>query len=301
MQTDPVDESLLVRYLLGNLSEEEQVQVEDRAFSDTDYLGALEATEADLIDAYVKGELPQSQRRAFESRFLVSPGRRHKVEFARAFARVVAESKPESVIASRPSVWQSWLPFRDWNPALQFATAGIVVMSVAGASWFGFENIAMRSRVANLEAQHRDFESREDGLRRQISEMQKQSGGSVSQPATPASVIASLVLLPGLSRSEAARSELVLPPSAQLARIEIQLESRDATYRRFRAELRTESGEEVLIRGNLTGRKSAAGLTVSFDLPASGLDAGQYELALRGLSGGQSMEDVGYYYFRVRK
>jgi len=53
MRSDRSDERLLVRYLLGYLSEEEQVQVEDRAFADQDYLGSLEATEADLIDAYV--------------------------------------------------------------------------------------------------------------------------------------------------------------------------------------------------------------------------------------------------------
>ena len=46
MRSERVDEMLLVRYLLGDLTEEEQAQVEDRAFEDAEYLGALEA-EAD--------------------------------------------------------------------------------------------------------------------------------------------------------------------------------------------------------------------------------------------------------------
>ena len=46
-----------VKYLLGQLTEEEQVQIEDRAFTDRDYLSSLEGTEADLVDAYVRGEL----------------------------------------------------------------------------------------------------------------------------------------------------------------------------------------------------------------------------------------------------
>src|SRR4051794_4252629 len=96
MRSDRVDEVLLVKYLLGNLSETEEAEVEDRAFADADYLGVLEASEADLIDTYVRGGLSQSERRAFEQRFLSSPNRRSKVELSRALARITAEStQPE--------------------------------------------------------------------------------------------------------------------------------------------------------------------------------------------------------------
>jgi hypothetical protein len=86
-------ERLLVSYLLGELSEEEQVRVEDRAFTDPSYLAEIEAAEADLVDAYVRGELPPDSLPGFERRFLRSPSRRSKVEFAKALARVVTESK----------------------------------------------------------------------------------------------------------------------------------------------------------------------------------------------------------------
>ena len=76
----------------GSLTEEEQVRVEDRAFADREYMSAIDAAEADLIDAYVSGDLPQADRRAFESRFLTSPQRRSKVEFAQALARVTCGS-----------------------------------------------------------------------------------------------------------------------------------------------------------------------------------------------------------------
>src|SRR5215831_10260978 len=105
MRSERVDEILLTNYLLGKLSEEEAVQLEDRAFADAAYRGELEAAEADLIDAYVRGDLTQSDRREFERRFLTSPGRRGKVEFAVALARAMAEMKsPES-----PAVKSSYL------------------------------------------------------------------------------------------------------------------------------------------------------------------------------------------------
>ena len=105
MRSQSSNETWRVKYLLGNLTEEEQAQVEDRAFADGDYLSSLEATEADLIDAYVRGELSQSARRSFELRFLTSAERRRKVEFARAFATITAESKTqESPAAGRERI-----------------------------------------------------------------------------------------------------------------------------------------------------------------------------------------------------
>src|SRR5206468_403152 len=109
MRSGSVDEVVLVKYLLGDLSETEQVQVEDRAFADTEYLDAIEAVEADLIDTYVRGGLSQFERRAFERRFLTSPNRWSKVEFARALARVAAESPlPERQAARQTWFTQIW-------------------------------------------------------------------------------------------------------------------------------------------------------------------------------------------------
>src|SRR5690242_1864700 len=111
MRTKRVDELLLVKYLLGKLTEEEQVQVEDRAFADQDYMGALDAAEADLIDNYVRGELAQTDRAAFERQFLASPQRRRKVEFALALVRVTAEAPPVAPRDPAPA-WFVWLePF----------------------------------------------------------------------------------------------------------------------------------------------------------------------------------------------
>ena len=79
MRSEPIDEALLVKYLLGSLTEEEQADVEDRTFANPDFLIAVEAAEADLIDAYVRGDFSETERRSFEQRFLVSPERRKKV------------------------------------------------------------------------------------------------------------------------------------------------------------------------------------------------------------------------------
>ena len=301
------NETWQVKYLLGHLTEEEQVQVEDRAFTDADYLSALDATEADLIDAYVRGELSQSDRRSFEFRFLTSPERRRKVEFARALATITSESKTqEPRAAGRPFFTRA---FWGWNPVGQFAAGMAALVCIAGGAWLLSQNATMRSRVTTLEAERRGFESREQSLRQRIQEEQNRAAALAAQnrppsgatsEATRAPLVASLVLLPGLSRAETRVEQLVLSPSVQIARIEIQLDSRD-DYPRFRAELRTRRGEEVLSRSNLVRRKSGPGFAVSVDVPTSALAVGDYELALKGIAADHTSQDVGYYYFGVQR
>src|SRR5437764_6733895 len=219
MRTQRVDEVLLRNYLLGKLPEEEQVQVENRAFADADYLNALEGAEADLIDTYIRGELSQTERRQFERRFLTSPQRRSKVEHARALARVAAESKAsQSVVPQRLSAWQGLVNLmRGWNPALQFEAGMPVLVCICGAWWLTMQNTTMRSQVTALEAQRRDMESRERSLQQQLVDERARAGGLANQTpkqtpseATRAPLLASLVFIPGLSRAETPVQQLAL-------------------------------------------------------------------------------------------
>lgn len=261
MPAERIDQGLLFRYLLGDLSEEQQVEVEDRAFGDKEYLGALEAAEVDLIDAWVRGELNKSERRAFEARFLTSPQRRHKVEFARALTRVASESELLSAPSER--LWR-------WPFALQWAAGLACVLCVTAATWFAVENSAMRSRVSTLEARLQQ------------------------QQQLPTAGVALLILLPGLSRAEAQVPQVEIGASAQIVRIEVRLDARD-DYPRYRAELRTRAGTDVMTFANLAG-----GQRITLDVPVTSLQAGQYELALKGMKG-TSAEEIGFYYFNVGK
>jgi hypothetical protein len=301
MRSKRDDDALLIPFLLGSLSEEVQIQVEDNAFADPEYMNAMEAAEADLIDAFVRGELSPTDLRAFESRFMTSPGRLRKIEFARALARVTTElRRADALPAARRSRWNSLLVLMSgWSPAFQFALGAATLVLLAGASWLLVQNAAMRSRLAVLEAQSRDSAIREQGPRRELA---TQSQRPLANQPAPASVpaIASLVLIPGLTRAETAREQLILSPAAQIARIEIQLEPRD-DFSWFRVELRTRAGEEILTRANLRRRQTGGAYIISVDVPSSALAAGDYELALKGLTPNQPDSDIGYYYFSVHK
>jgi hypothetical protein len=291
------EEKLLFQYLLGSLPEEQQVQIEDRAFADQAYLAELQAAEADLIDAYVRGGLAPAERRDFEQMFLASPQRRGKVAFARTLARL-ADDHASLPAQERPSSSQAlvsaWVNlFRGWNPAFQLAAGLATVIFVAGISWLVIRDRELSSRLTAAQDQSSALVQQAEGLRRQLDEERSRSPKQLAAP------IASLVLVPGISRAESRTVQLMMDPAAQLARIEIQLESRD-DYPQFRAELRNAAGTEILVRSQLRSLRNANGLTVTLDIPASALPSGQYELALKGFVPNERVKDIGYYYFTVQ-
>jgi hypothetical protein len=330
MEQISLDEKLVVRYLLGRLPEEEQLQLEERAFSDREYMQNVEAVERDLIDEYVRGELSDFEREQFEKLFLASPERRRKVEFARALTNLVSET-PLAERAARSVIrqdaiswWDSFLArLHGSGLVLKFSMAAAALIVALGVFWLMTETIRLRAQLAQLQAQQqsqpRDAgkSAQEEDLRRQLGEQQQrneelarqlqseqqrlaqlQKESARSSPSRP--IIASLMLFPGLSRSPADRPALIVPRGAEQARLQIGLEKGD-DYQRFNVELRTAGGEAVRNQNNLTARATRAGRSVVWSLPVSLLSTGEYELTLKGITDKKEIEDIGYYYFSVLK
>jgi anti-sigma factor RsiW len=333
MKRDPINDELIVAYLLGDLPEEKQSEVEDRAFQDEQYLQEILAGESDLIDEYVRGELSGRARQQFESRFLASAERRRKVEFARALASVAPEfaAKEKSIGPASAPARDSWPRtlaafLRGLNPAARFSLAAAALLIVIGGSWLVAESRRLRAELSELRAEQQSREREQQVLQQQIAEEQahredlsaqlereREAGGrsqqligelerelekSATQPAQPA--IVSLALWPGVSRSGGARPKLVLPQAARRVRIQIGVEPEDE-YQSFRVELRAPGGQPVWAQGGLSARPVRAGRAVTLNLPASILKAGEYELVLKGVTGQGKNEEIGYHYFDVLK
>src|ERR1044072_3731373 len=152
MVTELNSERLIARYLLGELPEEQQVEIEDRAFADKDYLASITAVENDLIDEYVRHELSESDRRNFENRFLASSERRKRVEFAKALALVAVEAPaPERIAVSQPIGW-SWREslyafLNGLNPAARFALAAVMLFMLVGGVWLLTQTLPLRRQL----------------------------------------------------------------------------------------------------------------------------------------------------------
>lgn len=324
MAADPNSEKLIAQYLLGELPEEQQVGIEDRAFQDKDYLAAITAVENDLIDEYVRNELSEAERRRFESRFLASAERRKRVAFAKALSGVAVEA-PVPVLAPAASSWREWLDafFRGLNPVPRFAMAAAMLLLLVGGAWLITEMLRLRNQLNQMQAEDQSRQDQRQRLEQQVEaerrrneelaarlnqekqqreqtdESLRQLSESADTPA-PKPTIASLILLPGISRGAGEKPRLVLPENARLARLQIGLEPEE-TYKTFAAELRTIGGRQIWNRENLIARDRRGARSVTLTLPAPVLKPGEYELRLKGVADGGNSEDVGFYYFNVKR
>jgi type II secretory pathway pseudopilin PulG len=317
------NEKLISQYLLGELPEEQQVQIEDRAFADKDYLATITAVENDLIDEYVRGEVSATDQQRFESRFLASAERRKRVEFAKALRTVVSEpTVPEKTVTGWSWRESLYAFLNGLNPAARLAFVAAAILVVVGAGLLFVETLRLRRQVTQLQAEKQAGQNLQQALEQerkrnaelnarldQEKQQREQTDDSLRQltetqeatnPAPPP-VIASLTLLPGLSRGGGQKPTLDLSNDPRLVRLQIGIDPEEQ-YKSFGVELRTLAGAQVWNRENLVARTRKRGTrAVGLTLPAPVLKSGEYELRLRGLTEAGGSEDVGFYYFNVRK
>jgi len=144
MSPDVVDPNKLRQYLLGALTEEEQLApIEERLLVDDDFFEELQLVKDDLIDEYVKDELTANDRQHFEQHFLTTSERREHVRHAQSLARCAHKSLQKAKQSSekkdlkdsnrtRPFFLWTWLP---QTPSLRFVTILILVAGVGSLVW----------------------------------------------------------------------------------------------------------------------------------------------------------------------
>ena len=325
MATDLTNENLIARYLLGELSEEQQIEIEDRAFADKNYLASITTVENDLIDEYVRNELSGVERQRFEKRFLASAERRKRVEFARALAGVMSEEVvSKKIVVEKTSSWRDaiYAFINGLTPAARIAFASAVPLLLIGAGYLSIETLRLRRELTELrtanqtqrDAQQQALElerRRNEELNAQLNQEKQQreqtdeslrelSEASDAVNPAPRPVIAALTLLPGLTRGGDNKPSLVLPEDARLVRLQIGIDPEEQ-YKKFAVELRTLAGRQVWTRENLNARNRRGARAVGLTLPATVLKAGEYELRLQGVNESGGAEDIGFYYFDVKK
>jgi hypothetical protein len=91
MREEADNEKLLVRYLLGNLPEEQRLQVEGLFLGDDQQYEQLLALEDELFYDYAQGKLSPGERERFEERFLASGRNGKRVMLASAMAHKISQ------------------------------------------------------------------------------------------------------------------------------------------------------------------------------------------------------------------
>jgi hypothetical protein len=322
------NEELMVKYLLGELPEKEQLQLEERFFTDDEYYQQLLALEDELMYDYAAGGLSPEQRVKFERRYLDSPQARQKAELAEAVLNKVAEASarraPARVAEERRSLWQSLLAFFSLqNPAMQFSLAAASALLFVGASWLFYQTTRLRSRVEQIEAarvnqerqqaqqsaessarqqQLSDELERERSRRAQLEQelARHQAARDREGQSSSSSTFLSFILAPGLVRDADGPKRLLVPASAGSLRLQLDLK-RPGDYRSYRAALRRETpdGPELWSQDLSRVRSTASGRAVVVNLPAKLLPEGVYVITLSGRTRGGELEEIDDYYFNV--
>jgi anti-sigma factor RsiW len=159
-----------VRYLLGELSGEEEKSFENRYFANDQAFEELQIAEGEVIDAYVSETLPAPARKHFEQRLEKSPRLRARVAFARTFAGAIPDIQLEELPVAPaklrpPKINPPVIPLTvatvpRWNeffkdlfarqPALTLALAACVVLVLLGGGAVVVQSVRLRHESQRL-------------------------------------------------------------------------------------------------------------------------------------------------------
>ncbi|HEY7546660.1 MAG TPA: hypothetical protein VID27_17345, partial [Blastocatellia bacterium] len=298
--------------LLGALTEEEKLRVEERFFTDNDFYEQLLAVENELKYDYAQGHLSLQEKRSFEDRFLKHRADSRRAEMAGVLLKKVSEASP--VVQSDSNRWlnrlMSAVGLR--SALMQYALVALALVMAATSAWFIYRTVHLRGELEETEIARAREEERMERLlteerarNEQLAEelerersKQNSSPGKIEKPAVSAAV--SVALKPGLEREGGKVRKLQLQPEVEQVRIQLDVRA-EGDYQSYRASIQTPDGEEIWSRSRLRARNTPSGRFVFLSVDATILDAGDYVIILKGVKADHAIEDVGDYYLTIVK
>jgi hypothetical protein len=330
--SDPTYNSQTIsEYLLGSLSEAESERLDELSIIDDEFADALSAAEKELIDSYVRRELIGNELKRFEARYLASPFRRDKVDFAKAL-QVLGGEKLGAFAEGTPSKdrfstgkKRGWFAvfnhFRAPGPALQWGLAIAAILLLIAGGLLLFQNLRLRQQMSQVQARRDELQQREQQIQKQLEEQRttnatteqelavlrderarleeelRQSGKP--QPSPGGRAIASFILTPQL-RGAGQFKTITIPAGTEQVAMQLRLEPND--YANYTVALLDQLSHQVLWRsGKIRARGVADSKSISVSFPANLLRTQTYSLQVSGASSTGKSEFMSDYPFKVVK
>ena len=89
------DHDITRRYLLGQLTDDEEQKLEERLLNEDDFFQEVELTKDELAQEYASGELTAKERKWLQENFLASAEGRQRHEFAKTFNHYVTKHREQ--------------------------------------------------------------------------------------------------------------------------------------------------------------------------------------------------------------
>lgn len=314
MREQQEEEVKLRRYLLGELTLEQQVLIEQRLFLDDEYSLLAQAVEDDLIDDYAYHGLDARERVSFENHFLPRPEHRADVRIAQALKRfVVAQPVP----AGRESFFRS-LFWRRPMIGISFA-ALLILLTVFG--WIIVRYVRSQRNAPQIEARDQgsapvtpNDQNRPSDVRpeqaadrtpsnQESPEANKRDANERPREPRPsgrqsASVMAVTLAPGGLVRGSTQPTSVALSPDVETVILRLPLTA-TREYDSYLAILKR-GGRTVHKFANLKSEvDEELGKIVAVKIPAKLLRAQTYEIELSGITAEQRSMEPAIYSFQV--
>jgi hypothetical protein len=311
-------------YLLGTLSEDQTLRLDELSIIDDDFNGFLRNAENDLVDAYVNGSLDEPTSKRFESFYLATPKRRQKVAFARTFHQrtdrdPTTESPAATVVASSSP---GTIGFLDkLRLALRPATlafGAVALLCLIGSIWLirnarqpepGDVAVTGPTPIVaanDMRQQDRSVatEPSPEPIQPVVVETPHAKGPVANQPEpakTPvaeprsAPVIATFVLPAPLRGASDIKT---LTVASNVERIAFHLELEAVDYKTYSIELRNRANSKVVWNAGRLRSKGEEQKSLTLSVPGRLLRPGLYVLRVSGVSDAGA-ENIGDYAFKI--
>lgn len=309
MKRESDQDEAIVRYLLGELSGEEQARIEEQFFADDALYERVRATEGDLIAAYVRGDMSAADRERFERPLAASAELRERVESARALARVLEEAPGETRQGARSAEDRSEAvrrrfarPLTEWHLGLRVAAACVGLALVAAVAWLVYDATRERERpeLAGDAEPKVPAPSAENLSPPQVPQDRNAPlNAAPPKPRVAPGVVAAVTLVADPTRGGAADAVATLGLETRSVAVTAPLAERD--YRTYRMSLRTPAGETLWSRSGLRARRAAAGATVTATVPAERLVGENFVVEIAGEAPGRDPEPLAEFVLRARR
>ena len=180
---ESADTRLLMRYLLNDLSEEEQEEVEERYSSDETFFSRLQTTEDELIDSYVLGDISHQNRVKFEEAYLSNPHRRQKVESNRVLLEAVNNLLRRPPLYRRvvASLRRTLSP-QNLSVGYSFAAVLLLAMLTGLLALLLWDRARLRNELAQANSQ---LIQKDNDYQQKIAELNQSRGNPQPSPNSP--------------------------------------------------------------------------------------------------------------------
>jgi anti-sigma factor RsiW len=302
------DDQRITSYLVGDLPEAEQAELERQYFGDPAVVDRVIQAETRLLDAYARGELPDDVRERVARRYLTHPVRRERLKFAEALAATLDDLDPAVLQREKPTQarWQAALSW--WGGpgrGVQLSMSLAVLMLLVTAGWLFVERIRLRDALNRVQEAHATQEQRERELAQQLTTERLNAEAVIAerdrlraQQSNP-SVVSLLFAIGGIRAPDDLPRTLKIPGGTEQVRF--QLDLRESGYLNYAISVQAVGSKEILGRQGLQAVKTQSGWRLVLTAPAGRFAAGDYMLTLTGLTRDGDRDEVSKSIFRVER